>query len=235
MSVRIIMPTLGNTELSKVSIETVKKSVEGRSDVTFQAVGREASTWADAINVGLKARVRGENVVIMDDDVVVDPGWLEAFEEGVKAGADIVGARLRYPNGLLQHAGTTILMSWGQRPINFGLAHVGRNQPAGDDIFMQPSECPYVTFSLCYLTEDIVNRVGLVDCDYYREGLQYEDADYCFRAKEVGGTIMYWPKASGVHHETQGKRAEFGGRRVASMTQKNHHRFMGRWFYGREQ
>ena len=61
--------------------------------------------FARACNQGARL-ARGRLLLFLNNDTVPHPGWLDALVQGIEEDeADIVGARLLYPNGRIQHAG----------------------------------------------------------------------------------------------------------------------------------
>lgn len=44
----------------------------------------------------------------------------------------------------------------------------------------------------------IINEVGMLDEDYFMYG---EDVDWCYRIKEAGYQIMYYPEVRIFHHK----------------------------------
>lgn len=238
--ITIIIPTVGKGGVKEASTKALKESIKGRDDVKVREVTHdEAKSWGHAINVGLSER--DGDVVIMDDDVIVDHGWLEQFElafEHEKAkDVGIVGARLRFPDGRLQHAGCSVLLhmkgeycvdEWCvENMIGAGVVHLGHGQP--NMKYGEPSLCPHVTFSLCYIKGEVIDKVGMVDADYFT-GAQYEDIDYSFRALEKGFKIMYWPGCTAVHHQTHSKSHLLKGR-LEGMAKENERLMNERWMH----
>ena len=82
----------------------------------------KGDSWSKAVNIGLK---ESENdVLLLDDDVELLEDTLKDFDKYRKQ-ADIIGFKLLYPNGTIQHAGGM---------IKSGLVdHRGRYQTKGFD------------------------------------------------------------------------------------------------------
>jgi len=103
----------------------------------------------------------------------------------------VVGARLYYPNGNLQHVGVKL----DKRLVT---VQPGRGYPKwpGSDNF-DTSGC--VTFALAALDVKKYRELGGMD-----ESLPYDfnDIDYCLRCKEKGYRVLYNPQAEAVHHES---------------------------------
>ena len=61
-------------------------------------------------NYNVAEQARGEMLVFLNNDTVVQAGWLDALLETFEQFPDtgIAGAKLLYPNGLLQEAGGAV-------------------------------------------------------------------------------------------------------------------------------
>jgi hypothetical protein len=105
----------------------------------------------------------------------------------------IVGGKLLYPGGTIQHAGGT---------ISYPLAHTdhyGRHEPDEGQWDAQ-REVDYVTGALMGLKRALLDRVGLFDEGFFPA--YYEEADLCTRARARGFRVLYVPDCVGIHHET---------------------------------
>lgn len=144
-------------------------------------------------NIGIEATKPDEDVVLMNNDVVVtDPGWLSALQDVAYADGEtgVVGARLVDPNGTIAHLGTYMppVTLWGQQ---MGGLERDINQASRD----RPVEG--VVFAQAYITRECIERVGVLDEEFFA---YYEDSDYCFRAARAGLKVMFSGRVSSVHH-----------------------------------
>lgn len=153
--------------------------------------------FSRAVNAGLRRALdEGRDAVLVNADIEFhEHGWLEAMLERTDttgAPAAVVGARLLYPNGLLQHAGvyySTLHRFWSHR-FAFG--------PADLPEALQPCRCP-VTGALQLIRHECLAGVGLYD-ERFRMG--WEDVDYCLRAFASGRECIYEPAACATHAES---------------------------------
>ena len=70
--------------------------------------------FAGAVNTGIRAArslaTPPTSIVLLNQDTVVDPGWLQAVLQPLTiADVGIVGSLARFPNGRIQHAGAELL------------------------------------------------------------------------------------------------------------------------------
>ena len=70
--------------------------------------GNENRGFAANVNRGLRAADAERDVVVLNSDVEARPGWLACLQYAASQEDDvgIVGARLLYPDGRIQFAGT---------------------------------------------------------------------------------------------------------------------------------
>lgn len=147
--------------------------------------------FATTVNVGLRqAWHQGRDAVLVNADIEFpDPGWLDAL---LANPADVVGARLLYPSGLIQHAG--IFFSLLHRQFE----HIYKFAPGDLPEAQVRREAP-VTGALQLIRHRALEKVGLYD-EGFRLG--FEDVDYCLRVFASGGTCSYEPTCWAIHHES---------------------------------
>jgi GT2 family glycosyltransferase len=153
--------------------------------------------FAQTVNVGLARALReGRDAILVNADIEFhEHGWLEAMlaRTGTDgAPAAVVGARLLYPNGLLQHAGIYFSLLYR------GFAHRFNLGPGDLDAALEPCRCP-VTGALQLIRHECLAGVGLYDEDF-RMG--WEDVDYCLRVFAAGRECVYEPAACAIHAES---------------------------------
>jgi GT2 family glycosyltransferase len=147
--------------------------------------------FSRTVNVGLqRALDEGREAILMNADIVMlTPGWLARAR---RHGDALVGAKLLYPNGLLQHAGLYF------SAIANVFEHRFRYAPANLPEAGRTTVCP-VTGAFQYIPPAVLERVGVYDREF-RMG--YEDVDYCLRVFEAGLACVYEPAISAIHHES---------------------------------
>lgn len=140
----------------------------------------------------------GEVVCLMNNDIeVIDPNWLkEMVIELLQPGVGIVGSRLYYPDGTLQHAGVVL-------GLNGSAGHIFRGQHRDDPNYMYRSmltqELSAVTAACLVTRRDVYQALGGLDVQY---AVAFNDIDYCLRARKSGWKVVYHPAAELIHHES---------------------------------
>ncbi len=172
--------------------------------------GEENAGFAANVNRGLRAADPARDVVVLNSDTEARPGWLACLQYAASQEDDVgvVGARLLYPDGRIQFAGTARnrgAPEWFDHRYRFKPDDWGPAALAGPVLA--------VTGACMYLTREALQRVGLFDERY---PMAYEDVDWCLRAWQAGLRVMYFPAASLYHHESVTRGTEVGERERAS-------------------
>jgi GT2 family glycosyltransferase/glycosyltransferase involved in cell wall biosynthesis len=172
--------------------------------------GEENRGFAANVNRGLRASRPERDVVVLNSDVEARPGWLACLQYATSRDEHIgiVGARLLYPDGRIQFAGTVRNLGapeWFDHRYRFKPADWG---PAG-----MAAPALAVTGACMYVRRALIERVGLLDERY---PMAYEDVDWCLRAWQAGFRVLYFPAASLYHHESVTRGTDVGERERAS-------------------
>ena len=143
-------------------------------------------------NVGLRAAT-GDVMVLLNQDTVVQPGWLSALANALSAEPDIgiAGGKALYPNGDIQHAGGHV----NERGEG---KHYGYRQGDAEQ-FNHIRDVDYVTGASLAITRQTFETIGGLD-----EGFTpayFEDVDWCYRARKAGFRVGYVPQAVFIHKE----------------------------------
>lgn len=142
------------------------------------------------------AQARGDYLVFLNDDALVQPGWLSALVRAARSevGAAAVGSRLVFPDGRLQEAGCVL---WS----NGGTWQVGHGARGVEDMWRWRRDTIY-----CSGAGMLVDRKAFVSLKGFDEAFYpayFEDVDLCLRLHEVGLRVLYEPEAQLVHAQSQ--------------------------------
>jgi GT2 family glycosyltransferase len=148
--------------------------------------------FAAGNNVGLRAAT-GDVLVLLNQDTVVQAGWLAALTDTLQSDPEIgiAGSKAFYPDGNIQHAGGRV-STRGE-----GIHHGYRREDTGQ--FDRMWEVDFVTAAALAITRQAFEAIGELD-----EGFTpayYEDVDWCYRAREAGFRVVYVPQAVLIHKE----------------------------------
>jgi GT2 family glycosyltransferase len=166
-------------------------------ELGFDLVQRTANAgFSTTVNVGLRRALEsGMDAVLVNADIeFIDAGWLDRMRERNDTQgrpAAVVGARLLYPNGLLQHAGIFLSL------LNRDWMHRFHYGPSNLPEALVACRCP-VTAALQLIRHETLVSVGLYD-EGYR--MCFEDVDYCLRVFDADLECIYEPSVRAWHRE----------------------------------
>lgn len=137
---------------------------------------------------------RGEFLILLNNDIQVTPGWLDALLSvfRLRADAGMVGARLVYPDGRLQEAGGIVWQdgsAWNW----------GRNGDPEHPAYRYLRAADYCSGACLALYRSDWVTWGGFDRAYMPA--YYEDTDLAFRVRAAGKKVYYQPEAKIVHFE----------------------------------
>jgi GT2 family glycosyltransferase len=171
----------------------------------------------------IMAQFPDHDVVLLNNDTRVQPGWLTALANRAYSAADvgIVGGKLIYPDGRLQEAGGEIFRDGSGR-------NIGKMDDPERWIYNQVREVDYCSGACLYIRRAVLDRVGFLDERFHPA--YWEDTDLCFAAAAAGFRVMYEPAAVVVHLEggTAG-RGEEQQSRARALQEANKPAFMAKW------
>lgn len=153
--------------------------------------------WS-AINMFGAHQAAGEHLLFLNDDTLsLTKGWDDILS-GLLNRPDmgVVGARLLYGDGRIQHGGITIMS--GAR-----VHHDGAGDSPGDGGYLGRTRLPHaasaVTGAFLATKRSVFETIG--GFDVQRFAITYNDIDYCFAARAAGHTVLYTPDITFAHHE----------------------------------
>jgi GT2 family glycosyltransferase len=167
-------------------------------ELGYELVAKNANEgFSRTVNVGLRRALEtGRDAVLVNADIEFhEAGWLERMLSRTDTQgqpAAVVGARLLYPNGCIQHAG--VFFSLHTRSFGHRCQHGPGDLPEAH----QPVRCP-VTAALQLIRHAALVDIGLYDEEYR---MAYEDVDYCLRVFAAGLECIYEPTVCALHHES---------------------------------
>lgn len=149
-------------------------------------------------NDAIKATDSPYVAFINNDLEVISETWLsEMIGHASREGVGAVGAKLLYPNGLVQHAG--IILGIG------GVAgHNHKGRPRYDvgyfNRLILPQNLSAVTAACLVMKRDVFSEVGGFDEDGL--SVAFNDVDLCLKIRKAGYRIVYTPYAELYHFES---------------------------------
>jgi GT2 family glycosyltransferase len=154
------------------------------------------------INNRAIAQSSGELVLLLNNDVsMIDPRWLKEMARYFSDPTiGIVGAKLLYPDGTLQHAG--VVLGIGGVAEHRYLGSPGSEKGAFGRLAL-PQDVSCVTAACLLIRRSVFDQVGGLDRDNLP--VAFNDVDLCLRVKESGYRIIWTPYAVLHHHESKSR------------------------------
>lgn len=152
--------------------------------------------YSAIVNFGA-AKARGEYLLFLNNDTkVVEGNWMqEMVATAQRSDVAVVGAKLLFEDGLVQHAG----MAANGSHENM---HVNRDLPADAPGYEHSLDLPG-DFNMVTGACQLVKRSVFQELGGYDEQLAvgYNDSDFCLRCREAGYAVTYTPYAVLIHRE----------------------------------
>ena len=221
--VSIVIPTKNGRALVKACIESIfelttyqnfeillvdNNSDEAESLAYFDALSSHPQISVlkyshefnySAINNFAVQYAKGEVIALVNNDIeVIEPSWL-SYMVGHVMRDDIgcVGAKLLYPNNLIQHAG--VVMGYGG-----GAGHAHKYFPADHPGYLNrisaTNNFSAVTAACLLVKKRDYEQVGGLNEVEFK--VAFNDVDFCLRILGLGRRNLYCAEAVLYHHES---------------------------------
>ncbi len=225
--VSIIIPTKDNISILKKCLESIIKKttytnyeiilVDNKSEeketynlyeklrnlkkVRILESDIEYFNFSSLVNYGI-SQAKGDIICLLNNDTeIITPNWIEEMlYYALKPEIGVVGAKLFYPDGSIQHAGVNVGL-WGLAD------HIFKGDFDKDDYMYRlnvPQEYLAVTAACMMFRKEIFYEVGRFDETL---AVNFNDLDFCLRVYERGYKIIFTPFAKLLHyeHKSRGK------------------------------
>jgi len=140
--------------------------------------------------------------VLMNDDIYVFDGWLDALIHTALKDPKIgvVGGLWFYPDGkTIQHAGGYWNPALAKIGIRLSVGHLGYHKKLSEyPEALESRYCIFVTGALMLVTKECMSALKGWDRNLKTN---WNDVDFCFRAWEEGFRVAYTPECRGIHEE----------------------------------
>lgn len=154
-----------------------------------------------------------------NDIEAIHPGWLEEMVGWMSIdNVAVVGARLLYPDGSMQHGGVVVGPRGGLADHQFHL--------------LPKDEVGYLALShAARNVSAVTGACMLTSTDFYRElngfdennlAVEYNDVDFCLRVIAKGKRIVYTPQATLLHLTSASRGGDYDPSEHINFVQKYH-------------
>lgn len=152
--------------------------------------------FAGGNNLGIM-RARGEYVLLLNNDTIVDKGFLEPLVLRMQSDTRIgcVSSKLRfyYDRSVIQFAGYTPINHRTMR--SFAIGHREKDHGQHDN----DKETPYSHGAAMMVSMKVIKQIGIMSYIFF---LYYEEADWCYRIRKAGYSIWYVHNSLVYHKES---------------------------------
>ncbi|WP_419730037.1 glycosyltransferase [Lichenicola sp.] len=195
---------LGDTDYP--ALEILIADNESRDVETFETMRRLARdprvkvlqqpgafNWS-AINNRVAAESRGAVLLFLNNDIeILDRDWLaELVRQVMQPDVGVVGARLFYHDGSIQHAGIVVTPA--------GSRHILRSARDDDSGYMGQlvlaRDVAAVTGACMMVRRTVFDAVGGFDETF---PMTCNDIDFCYRVRDAGHRVVWTPHAALTH------------------------------------
>jgi GT2 family glycosyltransferase len=161
---------------------------------------RDKFNFSAKINLGAR-HAQGEHLLILNDDTeVISAEWLSAMLEfSQRKAIGVVGAKLYFEDGTIQHAGVTFTRDGFPHHIYHGHPD---SLPGYFYSLVASRNCLAVTGACLMTRTEVFHEVGGFNEEI---AVNYNDVDYCFKVIEAGYRIIFTPRAKLFHFESKSR------------------------------
>lgn len=223
--IRVIIPTRDEVDMLSACVDSLfsRASRPGRVHVTIAdnrsgdartaafladgvASGRfsvltvdEAFNWSRINNLAIEGSTEPYVLLLNNDTEMLTAGWDERLcTQLARTDVGVVGARLLYPDGGLQHGGVVLGLGPGS-PRHEGVRARGTQGPLNR--WSRRRSVAAVTGAFLAVRRETHQAIG--GFDEARLAIGYNDIDYCLRCRELGRRVVYAGDIELLHHESR--------------------------------
>lgn len=182
-----------------------------------------------AINNRAVEHATGNIIGLVNNDIAIsDAGWLkEMLAQLLKPGVAVVGAKLTWPNDMVQHGGVAI-------GINSLASHTGAGLHKHDPGYLGLNQLvrsqSAVTAACLLIRKTTYQLIGKLD--EVRFPVAFNDVDLCLRARSAGERIVWTPFAELIHAESASRGKEDTPSKAGRSRREQYH-FIHEWAGGK--
>jgi GT2 family glycosyltransferase len=160
--------------------------------------------FARGCNLGART-AKGRHLVILNPDAYLQPGCIQALIDGAEGftAPCVVGARVLNTNGSEQRGArrgevtpVTTLLSFSHLSLIVPFLRKFEIHREDERLPEAPIAVPTISGACFYMSREDFQALGGFDERYF---LHVEDIDLCWRARRMGGSVVFQPLATVVH------------------------------------
>jgi len=167
----------------------------------------------------------GEVIGLVNNDIeIIDRRWLkEMLGQLLQTRVGAVGAKLLWPNHMVQHGGVVV-------GVNGLAAHTGNNLTDQDAGYLGTNQLTRqqsaVTAACLLVRKSVFEEVGGLDEQAFP--VAFNDVDFCLRIRKRGYKIIWSPFAKLIHAESASRGKDVSPEK-RSRAQREQNKFIEKW------
>lgn len=183
------------------------------------------------INNAAVLHATGQIIGLVNNDIeILHDGWLkEMVSQLLRPGVGAVGAKLLWPNRMVQHGGVVV-------GVNGLAAHAGNQLAEHDAGYLATNQLTRqqtaVTAACLLVHASVFQTLG--GLDEVRYPVAFNDVDFCMRVRALGLKIVWCANAQLIHAESASRGKDIAPEKRARAQREQKH-FTERWFFRGEQ
>lgn len=163
-------------------------------------------SFAAMNNRAVGEQVRGDYICLLNNDAApLDSAWLgEMMALARRPDVGVVGAKLTYPDGRIQHGGVILGIGWGSPADHPYIGDPGNSMGYCGRLLVA-QDLSAVTAACCVTRRAVWDEVGGLDAKNF--AVSYNDVDYCLKVRQAGYLVVWTPEAHLLHEASVSQRA----------------------------
>lgn len=221
-TVSVVVLTRGTPTLLQTCLDNLKPALEGIDNQVVVMEHETEEAKEVVASSGLDARYRrrwdseadgkqsfsslnnegvagttGEFVLLLNNDVVLKKDTIAELLKPMKEKPEVglVGTKLLFPEGTIQHIGVTFTAYGVPNHLGYQKEDTADFEPANRSDYFDA-----VTFACVLIRRKVWEEVDGLDQAYH---FNYEDIDFCLKAREKGWRCFVNHQAVAYHYESQ--------------------------------
>ena len=160
------------------------------------------------------ASASGDHLLLLNNDTEpLTPGWLRAMvEHSARPEVGVVGAKLLYPSGRIQHAG--VILGIGG-VAGHSHKHSSKDAPGYFQALNLLRNFSAVTAACAMIRRSVFEEIGGFDA--HNLAVAFNDVDLCLRLRDRGYLVVWTPYAMLTHFESESRGFDLDAREIDYM------------------
>jgi GT2 family glycosyltransferase len=152
-------------------------------------------------NRTVREAARGDYICLLNNDAApLEADWLtEMMQHARRPEVGVVGAKLFYPDGRIQHGGVILGIGWGS-PADHPFCGAPGDAAGYWGRLQVEQEYSAVTAACMVTRRALYERLDGLDENAF--AVAYNDVDYCLRVREAGYLVVWTPYAKLMHESS---------------------------------